>query len=224
MRVADADGLAAALRDAGLAGGRPVVVLVGGAGGMDDAAVQLVADVLAAAVLPVLGDTGAVVDGGTDAGVMRAAGRAVRDHRAALVGVAAEGTVAPPAGSSTEDGAPAPERGHTHLLLVPGDEWGDESPWIDRVAAAIADGHPSVTVLANGGGIAAEDVERGLARGRPVVVLAGTGRLADEIAEGTTPRATNIARSALTTVLSVHDLGAVRAAVTAALRPSEGET
>ncbi len=42
--------------------------------------------------------------------------------------------------------------------------------------------HKSVTVLANGGKVSQMDVEEGLAADRPLIVLSGTGRLADEIA------------------------------------------
>jgi hypothetical protein len=71
---------------------------------------------------------------------------------------------------------------HTHFLLVPGDRWGDESPWIARVATLLAGEAPSVTVLAHGGEISRQDVAHSLAAGRPVLVIAGTGRLADELA------------------------------------------
>jgi hypothetical protein len=40
----------------------------------------------------------------------------------------------------------------------------------------------SVTVLINGGKVSQNDVDEGLQAGRPLIVLAGTGRLADEIA------------------------------------------
>jgi hypothetical protein len=71
---------------------------------------------------------------------------------------------------------------HTQVILVPGDTWGDESPWLSRVAAAIASGWPSVTLVVNGGEITYGDIEHSLEAGRPVIVLAGTGRTADAIA------------------------------------------
>jgi hypothetical protein len=41
------------------------------------------------------------------------------------------------------------------LVLVPGLDWGDEARWLVRLASALADGAPSVTVLVNGGDVAA---------------------------------------------------------------------
>jgi hypothetical protein len=84
-------------------------------------------------------------------------------------------------------------------------------------------------VLANGGAISGEDVERSLTRGRPVVVLAGSGRLADDIARPSANEqsddgsaaglVTRIARSDLTTIADMHDLEAVRTAVSAVVPP-----
>jgi hypothetical protein len=57
--------------------GRPVVVLVGGAGGMDENGILALDGVLRHAILPIVDDSAAaIVDGGTDSGVMRAVGRA----------------------------------------------------------------------------------------------------------------------------------------------------
>jgi hypothetical protein len=119
------------------------------------------------------------------------------------------------------------EPAHTDVVLVPGRNWGDESSWIDRVAVAIADGRPSATVLANGGAIAGADVERSLAQGRAVIVLVGTGRLADELAAAVTdesPRFASIAYSDLTTFVNAHDHDAVRAAVATILHTAGGNS
>jgi hypothetical protein len=169
----------------GLTRSRPVLVLVGGASGMDDTVAASLQAVLAEAVLPVLaGNDVVVIDGGTDAGVMRMIGRAraVAGADFPLVGVAAEGTVALPGdGTASADAAPL-ERHHSHFVLVPGGKWGDESPWLARTATAIAERSPSATMLINGGQISFQDVERSLADRRPVMVLDGTGRTADRIA------------------------------------------
>jgi hypothetical protein len=74
------------------------------------------------------------------------------------------------------------EPAHTHFVLVPGSAWGDEAPWIARVAGAIADGRPSVTVLVNGGEIAWTDVAESTRAKRRVLAVAGTGRTADALA------------------------------------------
>ena len=79
---------------------------------------------------------------------------------------------------------------------------GDDAPWLARVAGNLADGLPSVTVLVNGGEAAQEDVAHSVAAGRPVVVVAGTGRLADILVaalrgEAVDERATELAASGL---------------------------
>jgi hypothetical protein len=71
---------------------------------------------------------------------------------------------------------------HTHFFLVPGEDWGDESAWISKIATAIAGDQKSITVLVNGGKISKTDVEYSLMENRPAFVMRGTGRMADEIA------------------------------------------
>ena len=65
--------------------------------------------------------------------------------------------------------------------MIPGEDWGDESSWISKIATAIADDRRSITVLINGGNISRHDVEYSLLENRPVFVMRGTGRMADEI-------------------------------------------
>lgn len=80
----------------------------------------------------------------------------------------------------------APEYGlephHSHFLLTPGQDWGSESAWISDLATAIAPPKPALTLLINGGKIATTDFHINLAAGRPMLVLAGSGRLADQVA------------------------------------------
>jgi hypothetical protein len=217
------DGLDAGLAELGLRRGRAVLVLVGGAGGMADDDRTLIERMLRRAVFPVVRRCdAAVVDGGTDSGVMRAVGRARAAYGAGfpLVGVVARGTVAAP-GSAGED-AEALEPFHTHVLLVPGSDWGDESPWLVDVASAIADGEPTVTIVVNGGAITYDDIGRSLDAGRPVVVVAGTGRAADDVAAASAGRTSNsraaqVAASPLTSVVDIRDHDAVTAALESAL-------
>lgn len=178
------DAVPGAIAALGLPAPRPVLAMVGGAGGLSDDVTRILGCVFTDLIAPAIRSRQAVaVDGGTDAGVMRLLG----ESRAAgspfpLVGVAALGTVTYPGHTGANPDAAPLDRHHSHFVLAPGDTWGDEVPYLAAVVSHLAAGRPSVTVLANGGEIALVDVEHSLAQGRPVLVLAGTGRAADTIA------------------------------------------
>jgi hypothetical protein len=180
-----------------------------------------VAAVVREHVIPALDQwQAAVVDGGTDVGVMRIMGQAhdSADARFPLIGVAATGTVAIPDEAELTAGAAELEPHHTHVLLVPGNTWGDESPCISEVATVVAGQHPSVTLVTNGGEITYEDVSHSLAANRPVIVLAGTGRTADAIAAaaagaGDDPRAIQLAGSPLVRIVRLDDPNVVASAL-----------
>jgi SLOG in TRPM, prokaryote len=182
VRVDGADDLAEAVRDLEV-GGRPALVIVGGASGMSAIRVRrlrpLFRDVLAplAQRLSVT-----VIDGGTDTGVMRLMGSARGDGawRFPLIGVIVDEL----AGYTDSRGARAVELepNHTHFVLVPGSEWGEEAPWLARVATVVAGSERSATVLVNGGEIALTDVQHSIDAGRPVITLDGSGRAADALA------------------------------------------
>jgi hypothetical protein len=214
-RVIQPADLPATLRALDIGVRRPVLVLVGGAGGMTPAHLAAMAKAIGHVIPALDGWRAAVVDGGTDSGVMRVMGQAREAARARfpLVGVAAEGTIVLPGGPSAAHAATL-EPHHTQILLVPGDAWGDESPWLSRVAAAIAEGQPSLTLVVNGGLITYDDIDNSLQAGRPVIILAGTGRTADTIAAAAgghaeDPRAVQIAASPSTHIVPLGDPSAL---------------
>ncbi len=223
--VADPPTLTALLRHASLPTGVPVVVLVGGAGGLSPVHAAVCEELFTSVLVPVVDKAGAVlVDGGTDAGIMQLAGRA--RHQAAarfpLVGVVAEGTVRWPGRPTAREDAADLEPHHTHILAVPGDQWGDETTWLSAVASVLAGDAPSVTVLANGGAIAYNDVRESLTVARPVLVLSGTGRTAQDITTARTgrladPRAVEAATFPLLTTVAPH-ADALGTALAAALK------
>jgi hypothetical protein len=73
---------------------------------------------------------------------------------------------------------------HTHFFLIPGDDWGDESAWISKIATHIAGDKKSITILVNGGPISRTDVGYSVLEDRPAFVMRGTGRMADKITLG----------------------------------------
>jgi hypothetical protein len=213
VRVGEVRELGAALASVGLRPPRPVVVLVGGAGGLRGSDLDRLRPAFGSGLVPVVERFGAVgLDGGTRAGVMRVFGETHSAARAAapLVGVVAEGTVRLPGERSAPDDRAELDPGHTHVVLVPGDHWGSEAPWLSWTATALAGGAPSVTLLVNGGDIAYSDVERSLEGGRPVIALDGSGRTADQLAaavrgEPADERAVALAASGLVQVAPVDD-------------------
>jgi hypothetical protein len=130
-----------------------------------------------------------VICGGTDMGVMAEIGqlRSKSGYTFPLVGIAPEALVTWTDGPQSttflwwgEKRWPL-EPHYTHFILVPGDRFGDESPWIVDAATLLSKDHQSVTILINGGEISRKDIDLSLEKGRPVIALSRTGRLADEL-------------------------------------------
>lgn len=158
----------------------PVIVLVGGASGIGwletfpmRKAIRIIARLAE--------ETGSVViDGGTQAGIMKEIGRQRKQNRFSfpLIGVVFDTLL------MKEDPKSILDPNHTHFFLIPGEDWGDESAWISKIATAIAGDHKSITILVNGGNISRTDVEYSLLENRPAFVMRGTGRMADKITLG----------------------------------------
>ncbi len=156
---------------------KSVIVLVGGAGGigfMDKfpmrKAISIVAQ-LAEATHSI------VIDGGTQAGIMTEIGKQRKKNKFSfpLIGVVFDSLMMKEEPSSVLD------PNHTHFFFIPGDNWGDESAWISKIATSLAGDHKSITILVNGGNISRTDVEYSILEDRPAFVMRGTGRLANEI-------------------------------------------
>jgi hypothetical protein len=173
-----------ALEELGLSRSRPTLVLTGGANHLNLQVDHRLKEFFIHCLAPLAEELQlTVIDGGTDAGVMRLMGLGRSYHKATfpLIGVAPASKIHL-SNSPSITGTHPLEPHHTHFILTPGLAWGTESPWIAQIATALATNRPSITVLVNGGNVSLIDVEASLAEHRPVFVLAGTGRLADEIA------------------------------------------
>ena len=131
------------------------VFLSGGASKMgEDHQRQLLAMFDALSLLSKAGHRFAVGDGGTKAGIMEAAGlvRKAGGFAFPLIGVAPAAEI-PPRGTTPVD------PNHSHIVAVDnpaapaGDAWGSETGTMYWLFASLAPGRPSVTIVANGGGI-----------------------------------------------------------------------
>ena len=156
---------------------KSVIVLVGGAGGigwLDKFPMRKAIGIVARLAEET---QSVVVDGGTQAGIMTEIGKQRKQKKFSfpLIGVVFDSLI------MQEEPKSILDPNHPHFFLIPGEDWGDESAWISKIATAIAGDQKSITILVNGGDISKTDVEYSLLENRPVFVMRGTGRMADEI-------------------------------------------
>lgn len=177
VNISDNSEIPEALNQLGIPHPKPVIVLVGGASGigwLDKFPMRK-----AIGVITKLAEKtqSVVLDGGTQAGIMQEIGKQRKKGKYSfpLVGVVFDSLI------MKEDPKSILDPNHTHFFLIPGDDWGDESAWISKIATSIAGDNKSITILVNGGNISRTDVEYSLLENRPVFIMRGTGRLADEI-------------------------------------------
>jgi len=165
---------------------KSLLMLVGGAAGLDETLEPRLVQLFNRGIAKAAATSDAlIIDGGTEAGVMEMMGQGVADRgrKSLLLGVAPAGKVTYPDGpdeDSIADGAPL-DPNHSHFVLVESDEWGGETDTMYELASALAKEIPVVTVLANGGDITKDEVLRSVRQGWPIIVIKGSGRLADEI-------------------------------------------
>ncbi|MBT9317540.1 hypothetical protein [Leptothoe spongobia] len=206
----------------GLTQSSPSIVVIGGASKMSPESKMRVS-LLFTKVLAPFAETSQVTvfDGGTDAGVIQMMGQARRNIGGTfqLVGITPKAKVNLPGYSinlnlelkSRE--LTALEENHTHFVLIPGSNWGNESPWLANCSSILAGNYPTITILINGGKISLSDFILNLSVGRQAIIIAGSGRLADEIANtingikpSKDPMIQNLTRTYYPNQLSVFDL------------------
>jgi SLOG in TRPM, prokaryote len=221
--------LPAMLGTLGLYCARSVIVLVGGANLFSAPDQERLRPLFIDVLVPLAESLqAAVIDGGTDTGVMHLIGQARAKLHATfpLIGVIPDGKVQLP-----ERPLPGeivyPEPHHTHFILVPGSQWGDEARWMTRLADVLAQGAPSVTLLMNGGDVAWQDVSESVESKRLVIVIDGSGRTADILADAVHGQTTHtLARTLVNSgLLRVIDLSlsvdAMTREFTAILKPED---
>src|SRR5215216_947861 len=181
VNITDDKQIQQALVDLQIPHPKPVIVLVGGASG-----IGLLDQFPMRKAIRVIGrlaeeTESIVVDGGTQAGVMKEIGKQRKQNKFTfpLIGVVFDSLL-----MQEEKAKSILDPNHTHFFFIPGENWGDESAWISKIATVIAEDKKSITVLVNGGNISRTDVEYSLMEDRPTFVMRGTGRMADQITLG----------------------------------------
>lgn len=171
------------LKQLGVHPGPPVIVFMGGAAKMNvEDGVRLeraIHDGVARAAVEL---EAIVVDGGTDSGTMGMLNTALRErnHLGLYIGVA-PGSLTRLPNQPSNGHLESLGDAHTHFVLVEGKNWGDELQSMYALINALAERAPSLGILVNGGKGAQDEVEENVSDDRKVVVLEGSGRLADKI-------------------------------------------
>jgi hypothetical protein len=175
------------IRALGIPTPKALLLILGGADEMDPSIAARLQQLFSQGLAPAVAESEAVIlDGGTQTGIMALTGQSLagRRERSTLIGVAPAGRVSLPGGAD-EAGARARsplEPNHSHFVLVEGDTWGGETRVLFRLASAFAREAPVLVLLVNGGDIAREEVLQAVRQRWPIVLLRGSGRLADELA------------------------------------------
>ncbi|MCP4697483.1 MAG: DUF4231 domain-containing protein [Gammaproteobacteria bacterium] len=169
---------------------KALIITVGGSKGFDEGLKPRLLQLFSRGIARAAASVDAIlIDGGTQTGGMAMMGQGVADrgYKSPLIGIAPASRVTypgAPAAQSGEDKAPL-DPNHSHFILVDDvAEWGGQIGLMYRFVETLRSTDvPVVTVLVNGGKLAQSEVLRSVRLGSPVIVFAGSGRLADEIAE-----------------------------------------
>lgn len=173
------------MQEMGLDRQQPVLVVIGGASKLSQEDFNRVRRLFTEVLAPLAQKWQAtVIDGGTDAGVMRLMGQARLEVGGdfPLVGVIPVGLAILPEHNAPAADAAALEPNHSHFVLIPGSCWGEESSWIAELATTLTDAEDSVTILINGGEVSWMDASQSVQSERSLIVVAGSGRTADILA------------------------------------------
>ncbi len=169
----------------GISPPKNLILLIGGADKLDEKLTSRLTQLFSRGIARAAADAEAlIIDGGTQAGVMQIMGQSIADRgrKSSLLGVAPAGKVTYPGSSPVAGNDSAPlDPNHSHFVLVDGNEWGSETETLFELAAAF--NVPVLAILVNGGAIAKDELLQSVRRNWPVIVIEGSGRLADEVAE-----------------------------------------
>jgi hypothetical protein len=177
VRAAAGECSADLVKQLGLSGFDAVVVLGGGNTHLDPGLQPRLTQLIGRGLLRALGDIKALYvlrasDDALSALVSQSAQAAL--HKPTLLGVA-------PLGASVAGGS-GTVTGLDHLLLVPGERWGDEARTKIEVAHQVAAGRPVFFMLMGGDASAIAEARLAVRYGWNLLIVPGTGGAADALA------------------------------------------
>ena len=171
----------------GLTPPETVLLMIGDAVGLNEEGeaylIQLFSRGLARSVAEM--DT-VIIDSGRNGGTSAKLGQGVADRgrKSAMVSVVSADTVTYPGDSQTGvKGETQLDPNHSHFILTPGDDAGDETEMIFNVASHLAKPKSIVAIVVGGGDVAKKQVLQSVRNNWPVIVIKETGGLADDIAK-----------------------------------------
>lgn len=178
------------LRTLGFKPPQPILFISGGASGMSDYDKKQTELMMEAVALFAEKNHITLIDGGTESGIMKMCGdiRIRHKYTFPLLGVTPRGLVSYPDHPNPQAQAEL-EDGHTHFVLIEGDEWGAESEMIINLTMTMSGlgttgRKTAMGILINGGKIAMQEIYLATTHNQhklPIIVLDGSGRAADEV-------------------------------------------
>ncbi|MDM8547474.1 SLATT domain-containing protein [Candidatus Venteria ishoeyi] len=184
---------------------KALISISGGADGLEAEKSSRLQQLFSRGIAVAAAETGAdLIDGGTDSGVMAMMGQGVadRNYRSRLIGVipaplvdlsensldvaklpAEEGALEAPSTPAQSSASAKLESNHSHFVLADAPDWGEEIPLKNRIIEKMAQHIPTLSILVNGGDLSRTEILHSVRMGWPVIVISGSGRLADEITE-----------------------------------------
>jgi hypothetical protein len=163
---------------------KTVILIMGGADNIDDKLKPRLIQLFGRGIARAAANANAVIiDGGTQSGVMAMMGQGVADRgcKCSLIGVTPKALVSYP-GSMVTSTTVNLDPNHSHFVLVEGSEWGSELATIFNLTSALTINAPGVAILASGGSNARDEAVQAVRQNLPLIVIEGSGGLADQIA------------------------------------------
>lgn len=170
---------------------KPVITIIGGAASIDESLTPRLIQLFSRGIARAAAETNAIIiDGGTQSGVMAMMGQGVADrgHKSTLLGVAPVGLVTYPGGP--EEASVQLDPNHSHFVLVEGNAWGSETATMYKLVKELTKEARGVAILAGGGKNSIAEAIQAIRQNLSLIVIEGSGGLADEIAEAWKNRAT----------------------------------